>query len=111
MSLMDQQVYIVGREPDPSQPRIVLKDPSISRIHASLTKGSDGRYLLKDLKSSNGTFVRDQGGWRRVESASLFVQDEARFGAYVTTVANLVKESIHDAQSVRLERNVETGEI
>lgn len=36
---------------------IVLNDKMVSRKHAQLLIGSDGRVLIKDLGSSNGTFV------------------------------------------------------
>lgn len=38
---------------------IVLSDPSISRRHASLTV-EQGRYVLSDLGSSNGTRINDE---------------------------------------------------
>lgn len=41
---------------------IVLPDPSrnISRFHAQIALDSDGRAILTDLKSANGTFVNEQ---------------------------------------------------
>jgi len=41
---------------------IILEDPtrSISRFHAQLMLDPDGRSILTDLRSSNGTFVNEQ---------------------------------------------------
>jgi adenylate cyclase len=41
---------------------IVLEDPSrsISRFHAQLVLNPDGRSILTDLKSANGTFVNEE---------------------------------------------------
>jgi pSer/pThr/pTyr-binding forkhead associated (FHA) protein len=41
---------------------IILEDPSrsISRFHAQIVLNPDGRSILADLKSANGTFVNEQ---------------------------------------------------
>jgi len=41
---------------------IILEDPSrsISRFHAQIALNPDGRSILTDLKSANGTFVNEQ---------------------------------------------------
>jgi len=41
---------------------IILEDPSrsISRFHAQIVLNPDGRSILTDLKSANGTFVNEQ---------------------------------------------------
>lgn len=44
----------IGRD---ASNNIVLNDKMVSRKHAQLIIGSDGRVLIKDLGSSNGTFV------------------------------------------------------
>ena len=44
----------IGRQPEC---RISLPDPKASRSHAKLTLGADGRCLVQDLGSSNGTFL------------------------------------------------------
>lgn len=48
--------YLLGRSRDLEQP---LPCPSISRKHAMIEANSDG-LLIKDLRSSNGTFVNRQ---------------------------------------------------
>ncbi|MBC7795179.1 MAG: FHA domain-containing protein, partial [Clostridia bacterium] len=62
-----------GREADCP---IVLKDPSVSRRHARLTRVENGWELI-DLKSGNGTFVND----KRVERAIVRHNDEIKLGS------------------------------
>ena len=40
----------------------LLSDPSVSRYHAELTQHSDGRYLLVDCQSTQGTRLLDRSG-------------------------------------------------
>lgn len=56
--------------------RVVLDDQSVSRKHAEISLGGRG-VLVKDLGSTNGTFV----GSTRVETAELQVGGVVRFGA------------------------------
>jgi pSer/pThr/pTyr-binding forkhead associated (FHA) protein len=68
-------VLTLGRHPDSD---IVAPWPSVSRRHAALI-GADGRALLVDRGSSNGTFV---GGARLVPDVTHLLRDgdEIRFG-------------------------------
>ncbi len=60
---------IIGRDEGAG---IRLKDSGVSRNHARLVFSEDGRLLVCDLESTNGTFVNDvrvqlsamQSGWR-----------------------------------------------
>src|SRR5262245_5966421 len=49
-----------------------LDDPSVSRVHCSMALRSDGRIVISDLDSANGTFVNGQvvntGEAQKVES-------------------------------------------
>src|SRR3954468_9006658 len=45
--------FVVGRKPDAS---LCIPSPTVSREHAELTVVDDG-LLLRDLGSTNGTFV------------------------------------------------------
>jgi pSer/pThr/pTyr-binding forkhead associated (FHA) protein len=103
--------YVIGREPDPSLPRILLEDRSISRTHGKLSVLGNDRFVIEDLRSQNGTYVREKGGWRRVERADLGSADEVRLGMFVTTVSDLLARAIYTPARVRMERNPETGEI
>ena len=39
---------------------LVIEDPSVSKIHASLVAGEDGVLSVADTGSTNGTFINDQ---------------------------------------------------
>jgi hypothetical protein len=67
---------VVGRDDGCA---IVDPDPSVSRRHAIVLMQSDGRFLLTDLGSTNGTFVNGS----RVESVVLTDGDQVRFGSSV----------------------------
>ena len=71
----------------------------------------NGGFVLQDLNSSNGTFVRERGGWRRVATANLNIGDEVRLGTYTTTVGELLQNAVLTPGRARVERNPETGEI
>ena len=67
----------IGRSPDCG---IFLDDVTVSRKHASLVQ-RDGRWLIEDAGSLNGTFVNR----KRVESAELTDGDELQIGKYRLT--------------------------
>ncbi|NEJ98817.1 FHA domain-containing protein [Rhizobium ruizarguesonis] len=103
--------YVVGREPDPSQPHVIVDDKTVSRKHAAISIIGRDRYLLEDLKSANGTYVREKGGWRRIDSEHVGPDDDVRLGTYVTTLAKMLDDIVHTPGRIRIERNPETGEI
>src|SRR5689334_3227242 len=53
---LTQNEMIIGRDPTVE---ISVSDQSISRKHAKITK-ADGKVILTDLGSSNGTYVNDK---------------------------------------------------
>jgi FHA domain/DUF1707 SHOCT-like domain len=54
----------------------VLTHPTVSRRHAVLTR-TDGRWLLRDLNSLNGTSVN---GWRVIDDVEVRPGDDVSFG-------------------------------
>jgi diguanylate cyclase (GGDEF)-like protein len=64
---------IIGRGEDCG---IQIRDSSISRYHALISRGKDGRYSITDLESTNGTFVNNASPRGRV----LQDGDYVRFG-------------------------------
>jgi FHA domain/Domain of unknown function (DUF1707) len=54
----------------------VLTHATVSRRHAVLTH-ADGRWLLRDLNSVNGTYVN---GWRVIDEVEVRPGDDVRFG-------------------------------
>jgi S1-C subfamily serine protease len=71
VDLRDQ--LTLGRE---GSVNVVLRDPKSSRQHAKLTMRPDGLVALRDLGSSNGTFVNGQ----QVQEATLRGGEEVRIG-------------------------------
>lgn len=74
----------IGREA--SFCEIVLEDPKVSRLHAEIVR-LDGRVLLVDRNSSNGTWVNDQ----KIERRFLTDGDIIHFGG-----RNAVAVAFHD---------------
>jgi hypothetical protein len=67
----------IGRSPDCD---IFLDDVTVSRNHAVLIE-REGRYVVEDQGSLNGTFVNR----KRIESAPLDEGDEVQIGKYRMT--------------------------
>ena len=75
---------------------IVLTDPTVSRMHASLQRDGAGDWTLTDLRSKGGTFVNGEeaGSWEEVGDG-----DEIDFAGCATAF-----RGISDAERERLER-------
>lgn len=58
---------------------VILSDPSISRVHARIYKGEEGSIEIRDLDSTNGTWIN---GIRLMpnEKGTVHRGDEVRFG-------------------------------
>lgn len=65
--------YVVGR--DGGADLLIGRD-SVSRRHAEIERGADGRWAVRDLGSTNGTFVNEE----RVGRTHLRDGDQLRFG-------------------------------
>jgi pSer/pThr/pTyr-binding forkhead associated (FHA) protein len=73
--LLDTDVVTVGRHPDSD---IFLDDISVSRRHATFTRGGSG-YVVSDLGSLNGSYVNRD----RIDSdVTLTGGDEVQIGKY-----------------------------
>lgn len=75
---LKKQRYIIGRQSDAG---IRLPDASVSRQHAELVIDDD-RMVIKDLGSSNGTFVNR----KRVNQMDLTAGDLVSVGPFVFVV-------------------------
>lgn len=78
----------IGRHPDNT---IQILDRIISKEHAQIQRAADGRYLLRDLRSLNGTFLRGE----RVADHYLSDGDEFTMGS--TRIVFVDKPKIDDA--------------
>jgi S1-C subfamily serine protease len=74
---------VVGREEGVD---LLLDDDKVSRAHAALSATPDGRLVVEDLRSTNGTFVN---GRRISEPTVLGPGDELRIGETVVSASLL----------------------
>lgn len=72
MRLTIERRMVAGR----NSADISLNDPSCSRKHFSMERMANGKLLVKDLLSANGTFVNG----RRISVAAIGPGDQIRVG-------------------------------
>jgi diguanylate cyclase (GGDEF)-like protein len=84
------QETLIGRSKDC---HVRVDDAGTSRTHARIVLAEDGRYLLEDLTSTNGTFVDG----KRVQRQELSSGDRIYIGPNV-----IISFAILDSQAVRL---------
>ncbi len=75
LSLRVEDALTLGRSPDND---LQINDPKVSRYHCVIER-KDARYVLKDLNSSNGTFLNA----KRISEEPLRDGDEIQIGATV----------------------------
>lgn len=73
---------IIGRHSE--GPGRLADDPELSRQHAQISREEDGRYIIEDLASTNGTLVN---GSRISSPTPLTVGDSIEVGATTIRVA------------------------
>ena len=74
---------------------VVLSDDSVSRIHAELTFLDDGKLLVTDCRSTQGTFLMHQSGEAHaIKQELVFARDTLRFGSVSMPVKELL-QAIH----------------
>ncbi len=64
----------IGRNPDHG---VCINHESISRTHCQLLLNSQGALMVRDMNSTNGTYVRD----KRIKQSELFPGDKFQAGA------------------------------
>ncbi len=104
--IIERTPLVIGREADCD---IVINEPKISRQHVRLTETDEGRYMVQDLESLNGTWVNGVPlkGTRVLEDG-----DELDLARMVTLIfvaseitEPLAPEQLHAAHQLRLDRN------
>jgi pSer/pThr/pTyr-binding forkhead associated (FHA) protein len=73
--VLEQEVTRAGRHPASD---IFLDDITVSRRHAEFVRQSDGRYVVRDVGSLNGTYVNRE----RTDQALLANGDEVQIGKF-----------------------------
>ena len=67
-----------------------LDDDTVSGLHASLTQTDDGRWIIEDRNSKNGTTRFIKGQWVPIRQAYVLPDERLRFGRAETTVHQLL---------------------
>ena len=83
---MESKIYIVGRKGD-----IKIEDPSVSSRHIELNVLND-QFYVTDLKSTNGTFLENNGSKTRFKEGYVRPNQVFYLGKYMTSVSNLLKD-------------------
>lgn len=88
--LDDNQVYIVGRDPDCT---IRITDKSVSRKHCRLQPEGES-FVVVDLNSTNGTFVNNE----RIERKTLENSDRLHIGTSILRflIGGTIEASYHE---------------
>ncbi len=84
-----KEFFTIGRDEGSS---LVLNDPFVSGRHARIEKRAHG-FVLRDLGSSNGTFLNDS----KITEVTLAQNDRVRFGqtAYVFSDSAAAQSDLH----------------
>lgn len=80
---VNRQVTVIGR----SGTEVLIDDPDISRRHAALDVQGQGKYILRDLASTNGTLLNGV----RIQTENIQANDKIRMGS--TTIKLLVGDA------------------
>ncbi len=101
------QTFIIGRD---ASNHIVLNDKLVSRQHAKLTVSETGQIIIKDLGSSNGTFVNGNRITESVIKSGDIVKCGSVFlewGKYVNGTAQTVQQM--NSQQYSYDQSVPQG--
>ena len=79
IDLLSLREVTIGRSVENT---IVIPDPTVSRKHAILTVTQDGEIVIKDLGSTNGTYVFQESTFRKVNELKIEKEAIIRFGFY-----------------------------
>ena len=104
---IDKQKVVIGRHSEKCD--IILNDPEVSSVHASLTKiGSE--IVLEDLQSGNGTLLNGE----RINKRSIQNGDEFVIGSTNFTLkikSSFLKEQVNILMPVEENQEIEIEEI
>jgi len=94
------EVLVVGRSNNRSQSDIELpaSEDTVGRRHAEITLGANSECYIVDMGSSNGTFVADNGKWKKIQQSALTLNTPIRLGTFETTISGLLRSRRKAAQ-------------
>jgi len=88
--LVDGKVYIIGRAANvPIEGYIYIDSPSVSRQHAALIF-KNRRIFLRDLKSTNGTYLIEDNNELKFEEGYVSPQQFLLIGDVCCTIQGLL---------------------
>ena len=104
---LNGMVFNIGRGDDMD---VVIDNPSVSRRQAQIRLETDGRWMVEDLKSANGTSLN---GRRLTGPAPLTRGDEISFGKFSILFDRALKEPVQrkDPAKADLPRPTETFQM
>ena len=94
-------VTTIGRQPGND---VLLQEPAVSRRHAEIVE-TDAGYLLRDLYSSNGTFVND----KRIPEQEYRLSDGDRIRLGPSEVSFVFRSSTGATQQITLVQEAAQG--
>lgn len=97
-----QVAIVVGRD---TEADIVIDNPSVSRRHAEIRQEGGG-WVVEDLGSSNGTFLRGQ---RLEGTQAIAVGDEIGFGKFSIVFDKVVGDDVASAGGPSVQTTSLTG--
>lgn len=96
---IDGTEHVIGRG---TEADVWVEDGGVSRRHARITCRADGRYVLEDLASTNGTFI----GGTRITRAELSPGDRVQLGPNI-----VLRFAITDDAEEELQRRLYESSI
>jgi hypothetical protein len=91
LGLIDGKTYIISRESDTYiESYIYIKSPSVSRPHLKM-KIKNGRIYLRDLNSTNGTYLIENDSLVPFEEGYVSSHQPLVIGAVKCTILSLLK--------------------
>jgi diguanylate cyclase (GGDEF)-like protein len=81
---------------------LILRDDGISRIHVEISPSGPSEVVVRDLESTNGTFVRG----KRIKQAELQNGDKILLGR-----CTLIKFALHDELDLRFQQEMYNSSI
>ena len=101
---LKQKTVTLGRDPSST---LQLDSPTISRIHATISQDSSGRYILRD-KSTNGVFVND----RRVTQPTVITDGSTiKIGSFTLVIRGDEIQILDRGNQIRLDIHNLTLEV
>ena len=81
--------YTIGRD---AAAAITVPHVTVSRVHAEVIPLPDGRMYITDCVSTNGTFLNEDGRWRRISQEFVGAGVRLRFGEVEMSVPALLTQ-------------------